>query len=210
MTIGTILSSLRAQFIRNVILGFLIAITLLMIWKVLQFTGITALVPLAGGWVEYIGLPPLAGHVAAVIVTVLVVGVLGLCVRTFVGSLRGRFPLLSQVLSAEEQLHTILRSGQTARRDCVVLVDWPTAEVRAIGIIAGQTVHERTGRELALVYIPNTPNPTGGILRVVDRKRLTVTSLSIAEACALCFSRGAATGKKFEGRIRTMGAESIE
>ena len=48
-----------------------------------------------------------------------------------------------------------------------------------------------TGRELAAVYVPTTPNPTSGYLEVVPVDRLTPTDWTVDEAMSFIISGGA-------------------
>jgi len=52
-------------------------------------------------------------------------------------------------------------------------------------------VEERTGREIAAVYIPTTPNPTGGYLELVPVEELTPTDWTMDQAMAFIISGGA-------------------
>jgi uncharacterized membrane protein len=48
-----------------------------------------------------------------------------------------------------------------------------------------------TGRELAAVYVPTTPNPTGGYLEIVPVEQLTPTDWSVDQAMTFILSGGA-------------------
>ena len=63
----------------------------------------------------------------------------------------------------------------------VALVNWPSASVRTLGVITSTFEESRGDRELAAVYIPDTPDPTGGLLRVVAIEDLTMTEWSIGD-----------------------------
>jgi uncharacterized membrane protein len=52
-------------------------------------------------------------------------------------------------------------------------------------------MEEGTGREMAAVYIPTTPNPTGGYLEVVPLDELTPTDWTMDQAMAFIISGGA-------------------
>jgi len=47
------------------------------------------------------------------------------------------------------------------------------------------------GRSLAAVYVPTTPNPTGGYLEIVPTERLIATDWSVDQAMAFVLSVGA-------------------
>jgi uncharacterized membrane protein len=50
---------------------------------------------------------------------------------------------------------------------------------------------EGSGRELAAVYVPTTPNPTSGYLEIVPVERLTPTDWSVDQAMSFIISGGA-------------------
>ena len=206
----TTLSLLRTGLGRNAILGFLIVMTLLLLWKLLGVLGVTPVILMAGGWVDRVGLPPVLGQLVAFALAVLGAGALGWCIRTFVGSRRERFPILSRVLATEEQFQDFLGGSGSTHQQRVVVVDWPNEEVRSLGIITSQRVDESTGRELALVYLPNSPNPASGSLKLIDTKKLTFTDMSIPEACTLCFSRGSSAPGDVKFSVRTIDADAAE
>ena len=191
------LGPMRARFGWNVVLGALAVLSLLLLWKLLGFTGVTAVLPLFGGWVKSVGLPPVIGHVVAVLLMLLVVGAVGWGLRAFMRSKHGYIPILSPALSAEEQLRAFLGS-EDLKRERVVLVDSPNAEVRTLGIITRRTTDATSGREMAIVYLLTSPNPTAGAIRVIDAEKITVTNLTIADAFRICFSRGTAAPEHVE------------
>ena len=71
------------------------------------------------------------------------------------------------------------------RRDLVVL------EKNLIEFVTRTLVEEGTGREMAAVYIPTTPNPTGGYLELVPMDELTPTDWTMDQAMAFIISGGA-------------------
>ena len=62
----------------------------------------------------------------------------------------------------------------------------------AIAVDVTRVVRERgTGRELAAVYVPTTPNPTSGYLEIVPVEKITPTDWTVDEAMAFIISGGA-------------------
>jgi uncharacterized membrane protein len=72
----------------------------------------------------------------------------------------------------------------------VVLIDFPSPELKTIGFVT-RVFADASGRELAAVYVPTTPNPTGGYLEVVPLDKLTATDWSVDQAMAFILSGGA-------------------
>jgi len=63
----------------------------------------------------------------------------------------------------------------------VALVNWPNASVRTLGVITSTFKEPGGDRELAAIYLPGTPDPTSGLLRIVAIEDLTMTKWSIEE-----------------------------
>jgi uncharacterized membrane protein len=73
----------------------------------------------------------------------------------------------------------------------VVLVDFPRRGMKVVGFVTRVMIEEGSGREMAAVYIPTTPNPTGGYLEVVPLDELTPTDWTMDQAMAFIISGGA-------------------
>ena len=50
---------------------------------------------------------------------------------------------------------------------------------------------QNTGKELAAVYVPTTPNPTSGYLEIVPAEKIVPTNLTMDEAMTFIISGGA-------------------
>jgi uncharacterized membrane protein len=73
----------------------------------------------------------------------------------------------------------------------VVLVDFPHKEMKSVGLVTRILKEEGTGRELAAVYVPTTPNPTSGYLEIVPIEMLTPTDWTVDQAMSFIISGGA-------------------
>jgi uncharacterized membrane protein len=73
----------------------------------------------------------------------------------------------------------------------VVLIEFPSPEMKTVGFVTRTMVDTNTGQELAAVYVPTTPNPTSGYLEIVPIEKLVSTSWSIDEAMSFIISGGA-------------------
>jgi len=105
-----------------------------------------------------------------------------------------RIPLVHTIYGGSKKLMTMLQSkpGSTQR---VVLIGFPSPTLKTIGFVT-RTFVDSTGREMAAVYIPTTPNPTGGYLEVVAVEDLIATDWSVDQAMAFILSGGAAGPEK--------------
>ena len=70
-----------------------------------------------------------------------------------------RLPLIQTIYGGVKKLIAALQQKlEGAQR--VVLIDFPSTEMKAVGIVTRVMTEEATGRQLAIVYVPTTPNPT--------------------------------------------------
>ncbi|MEZ4699228.1 MAG: DUF502 domain-containing protein [Rhodothermales bacterium] len=106
-----------------------------------------------------------------------------------------RIPLVNTIYGSTRQLLDLLQTkpGSTQR---VVLIDFPHSEMKSVGLVTRTLRDKHTGRELAAVYVPTTPNPTSGYLEVVPVELLTPTDWTVDEAMAFIISGGAVSRKE--------------
>ena len=146
------------------------------------------------GWLD----DPWAQSAIAVVATIAVIVAVGALARRVVGqrllawleSLIARIPLLKTVYGSARKLLDLLQTKPDGTQR-VVLVDFPHREMKCIGFVTRVMREEGTGRELAAVYVPTTPNPTSGYLEIVPVELLTPTDWTVDEAMAFIISGGA-------------------
>ena len=144
---------------------------------------------MADAWVQ---------NIIAMIATLLVIVLVGLLARRVIGQqllrwferLILRIPLANVIYTSSRKLLDILQTkpGNTQR---VVLVDFPHREMKSVGLVTRILKEQGTGRELAAVYVPTTPNPTSGYLEIVPVELLTPTDWTVDEAMSFIISGGA-------------------
>jgi uncharacterized membrane protein len=101
-----------------------------------------------------------------------------------------RIPLVQTIYGGSKKLMTMLQSkpGGTQR---VVLIGFPSPTLKTIGFVT-RTFTDAAGHEMAAVYVPTTPNPTGGYLEIVPVDDLIATDWTVDQAMAFILSGGAA------------------
>ena len=72
-----------------------------------------------------------------------------------------------------------------------MLIEFPTEHMKTVGFVTRILRDDVTGRELAAVYVPTTPNPTSGYLEIVPVERVVSTDWTIDEAMTFIISGGA-------------------
>ena len=104
-------------------------------------------------------------------------------------ALISRIPLANSVYSgARKLLDTVQTSPDGTQR--VVLVEFPHPGMKTVGLVTRVFHDANTGEELAAVFIPTTPNPTGGYLEIVPVDRLVATTWSVDQAMSFIISGG--------------------
>ncbi|MDI9239278.1 DUF502 domain-containing protein [Lysobacter sp. LF1] len=141
---------------------------------------------------------PWVRTVMAMLATVAVILFSGVMARRVFGqrllrwfeALIQRIPLASTIYSSARQLLDILQTKPDGTQR-VVLVDFPHKEMKSIGFVTRVIREHGTGRELAAVYVPTTPNPTSGYLEIVPVEKITPTDWTVDQAMSFIISGGA-------------------
>ncbi len=121
--------------------------------------------------------------------------VLGRRIVAMFESLLDRVPLVKDVYGSVKKLTTVLQEKPSDDVQRVVLIDFPSPEMKTVGLVTRVLEDANTGRKLAAVYVPTTPNPTSGYLEIVPVDRLTPTSWKMDEAMSFIVSGGAVAPK---------------
>ena len=135
----------------------------------------------------------------AVLMVVLLVYFVGMMTSNFLGRqvlalfewVVHRIPLVKTVYGAVKKLVDMLRQDTGGEVQRVVLINFPSEEMKTVGLVTRTFEDDVTGRKLAAVYVPTTPNPTSGYLEIVPVERITSTNWSFDEAMAFIVSGGA-------------------
>ncbi len=100
-----------------------------------------------------------------------------------------RIPIVQMVYGGVKQLINSLQARPDGVQR-VVLIDFPSPEMKTVGLVTRTFEDADTGRRLAAVYVPTTPNPTSGYLEIVPVERITSTSWTVDEAMNFIISGG--------------------
>jgi len=146
------------------------------------------------GWINAVSVQ---ATIALLATLVLILGV-GWLARRVVGqrllgwleALVQRIPLANVIYSSARKLLDILQTKPDGTQR-VVLIDFPHQEMKSVGFVTRVIREQGTGRELAAVYVPTTPNPTSGYLEIVPLEKLTPTDWTVDQAMSFIISGGA-------------------
>ena len=102
----------------------------------------------------------------------------------------GRIPLAKTVYGSARQLLDHMSAPPDSGQR-VVLIAFPHPGVKSVGFVTRTLRDDATGRELASVFVPTTPNPTGGYVMIVPVEDLVPTDWTVDQAMTFIISGGA-------------------
>lgn len=100
-----------------------------------------------------------------------------------------RIPFVEKIYSATKRFLNVAGTQQGGGQR-VVLIDFPSPEMKAVGLVTRVLKDSATGEELAVVYVPTAPNPTSGYIEIVPMDALTWTDWTFDEAMAFIVTGG--------------------
>ena len=136
--------------------------------------------------------------VLALLITVVALYLLGALANRVIGQrvisafdgLLARIPVVQTIYGGTKKLMTVLQNKPSGVQR-VVLVEFPRRGMRVVGFVTRVMREDAGAREMAAVFIPTTPNPTGGYLVVLPLDELTPTDWTMDQAMAFIISGGA-------------------
>ena len=198
------------RFQRNVLAGILaiipILITVWVVSVVLNFL-VSAGRPVVTGLARSIrpNMPDLADFLltsgfqsfVAIVFALVILAALGAATKAVLGrrlfaafdALMARIPFVQMIYGAARKLIASFQQAPTGQQR-VVLIEFPSPEMKAIGLVTRTFRAADTGQELAAVYVPTTPNPTSGYLEVVPVEKLVWLDWTTNEAMQFIMSGG--------------------
>lgn len=200
----------RPHFTRYVIVGALTLAPLWVSWLVLNFilgllyragspgvSAVAALLRPVSTTLADMLLHPAFRFVLAVVLTLaflyaigwIATRVLGRRVIARMEALLQRVPLVSAVYGATKRLIAVMQERPSGTQR-VVLINFPSPEMKTIGFVTRVLPDRATGREIAAVYVPTAPNPTSGYIELVPVEDLTETDWTVEQAMRFVMTGG--------------------
>ena len=138
------------------------------------------------------------------LLTLLIVFVTGLVATNFFGkqliimweALLGRVPVVKSIYHSVKQVSDTLFSGSGQAFRQAVLVQFPHQGSWTIAFLTGQPGGDVTNHlqgEYVSVYVPTTPNPTGGYFLMMRKSDVIELDMSVDEALKYIISMGVVT-----------------
>ena len=149
-----------------------------------------AVASLERGWVN---------NALALVATLLLLYVIGWLANRVLGrrllagfdAVMDRIPMVRTIYDGTKKLTAMMQKKPSGTQR-VVLVEFPHPGMRTIGFVTSTLREQQTGREMVAVFVPTTPNPTGGYLEIVPLDCVTPTDWTVDQAMAFIISGGAA------------------
>jgi len=133
--------------------------------------------------------------------------VVGRRLITLFDAIMERIPLVERVYgSTRRVLLAVQEKPRSVQR--VVLINFPSREMKAVGFVTKTFQDADTGEQLAAVYVPTTPNPTSGYMEIVPLSAVISTDWTVDEAIAFVISAGTITPDRIS--LRPDGASGAE
>jgi uncharacterized membrane protein len=104
-------------------------------------------------------------------------------------ALIGMIPFVDKIYQATKRFLTVAGSSPDGERR-VVLINFPSPEMKTIGLITRVLRDKETGEELAAVYVPTSPNPTSGYTEIVPMRGVTFTDWTFDQAMSFVVTGG--------------------
>lgn len=135
------------------------------------------------------------------VLTLIVVWVTGVVVTNLFGRrlyrlgelILSRIPFVRSVYSAVKQVTETLFSGTGKSFRKVCLVEYPRHGLWSLAFMTGDgapEIKDRTGRDVANIFIPTTPNPTSGFFLMVPRDEVIELTMSVDDGLKMLISVG--------------------
>jgi len=103
-----------------------------------------------------------------------------------------KVPAISTIYAVVKKITDLFSSNKKNNKKEVVLVEYPKKNMWVPAYILSDY------KDVVVLFIPTSPNPTSGYTVIVDRKEIRCTTLTIAEASQFIISMGADFVKKEE------------
>ena len=191
---------LRNYFITGVVVLIPIGITL---YLTKFFVGISSkIIPEninPNNYLPY-AVPGLEILISVIIITIvggLSLSFLGKKVLKLIDDLFKRIPFLRTIYSAILQMTETFSNSKNDKKS-VVLIEYPRKGVWAVGFATKENKGEmaqKTNQKLISVFVPTTPNPTGGFLLMFPINEVIYLDMTFEEASKFIVSAGTSTGK---------------
>lgn len=160
---------------------------------------------------KLVGFPILGIGVVITVAITLLTGViatnyLGKEVIFFIDKTIRRIPIVNSIyISMKQLIDTVFMEQKNAFKN-VVLIQYPSEGIYALGFITSITpelISNIVGEPMKNIFVPTTPNPTTGMLVMISEKNIIYLRMPIDTAIKIVVSGGILVPEMNEIRIRS-------
>jgi uncharacterized membrane protein len=147
--------------------------------------------------IDYPGFPFLVTLLVIFVIGAMATHVIGRRVLDWCERMLLRVPVVASIYNGVKQIVDSFKSfNNPANFKRVVYVEYPSQGCKLIGFVTGQFFDPVLKRDMTSVVVPTAPNPTTGLVLVVESHRVIESALSLEEAMKLIVSAGLVVPKK--------------
>lgn len=211
------MSKLRRYFLTGFIITAPLAITLYMIWTLVEWVDswVIPYVPAAYNPDTYLSFHvPGAGFLIALIVITIVgfltANIIGKSIVSYGEKMLAKMPIVRNLYNGLKQIFQTVLSDKSESFKDVGLLEYPRKGLWAIVFIATETkgevddVLKEKGHETLSIFLPTTPNPTSGFLLFVPKKDVIILEQSVEDAAKLVISAGLVTPDEMQEKLQLL------
>ncbi len=193
------MKSIRSYLFAGLVVWLPILVTLIVLRFIIDlFDHSIALLPIAYQPKQWLGYNiPGSGLLLSLVVLfftgVAATNFLGQRIVAWSEAILDHIPLVRSIYPATKQMiQTVFSSNSQAFRK-VLLIEYPRKGLWSIGFQTSAVraeISQAAGTEMLCIFVPTTPNPTGGFLVMVPRDEVVELSMSVDDAFKLIVSLG--------------------
>ncbi len=106
-----------------------------------------------------------------------------------------QLPMFKSIYLTIKQILDAIRSTKSGMFRQVVLIEYPRKGIYTLAFLTNYNnnkweIGEKSGRELVSVFLPTTPNPTGGFLLFIPKEDCVFLDMSVTDGMRLVISGG--------------------
>jgi len=193
------MKSLAKKFKNRIITGIIailpLGLTVWIVWILFRLIG-EVFLPLFEQFPPLSELPTSAQMTISVILTIIVIWLIGVFARNFIGKsiiklieqLIIRTPVVSKIYKTIRQVTDTMFVNKRAFKK-VALIEYPRRGILTMVFVTND-METRQGDDLITVFVPSTPNPTTGYCVILPKEDVQEIPITINQAMEFIFSGG--------------------
>lgn len=201
------MTRLRNYFLTGLLVAGPAGITLYLTWSLVSWVDswVKPYLPFRTNPDNYLpfAVPGFGLMVAAFVITLigfLTANIVGRTLFSYSEHLLHRMPVVRNLYKGLKQIFASVLAERGSSFKQAALLQFPREGAWTVGFVAAPTKGEVAekipgGEDLLTVYVPTTPNPTGGYLLFVKRSEVILLDMSVEDAAKLVISFGLVTSE---------------